>query len=63
MEARHRAIEAEVDKMLRAGIIDDSTSPWASPITAVPKPDGMLHFCNDFRRLNQISKFDACPLP
>lgn len=62
-ESRRQVIEAEVDKMLQSGVIEESTIPWSSPIVLVPKPVGSLHLCNDFRRLNQISEFDAYPLP
>eukprot|EP00063_Salmo_salar_P014535 XP_013989370.1 PREDICTED: uncharacterized protein LOC106566074 [Salmo salar] len=38
-------------------------SEWSSPIVLVPKPDGTISFCNDFRGLNEVSKFDAYPVP
>lgn len=62
-EARRRAIETEVQDMLRLGVIEPSRSPWSSPIVMVPKPDGTLRFCNDFRRLNEVSEFDGYPMP
>ncbi|XP_050984340.1 uncharacterized protein LOC127176618 isoform X2 [Labeo rohita] len=62
-EARRQAIEDEVQQMLKLGVIEPSRSPWSSPIVMVPKPDGTLRFCNDFRRLNEISEFDSYPMP
>jgi len=62
-EARREAISAEVQKMLTAEIIEPSYSEWCSPIVLVPKPDGSIRFCNDFRQLNAISKCDAYPMP
>ncbi|XP_066518865.1 uncharacterized protein [Hoplias malabaricus] len=62
-EARRTAIEEEVERMLSAGIIEPSNSPWSSPIVLVPKPDGSWRFCNDFRKLNEVSQFDSYPLP
>ncbi|KAF4083051.1 hypothetical protein AMELA_G00135610 [Ameiurus melas] len=49
--------------MLQVGVIEESNSPWPSPIVVVPKPDGSIRLCNDFRRLNQVSDFDSYPLP
>ena len=62
-EARREAIREEVGKMLRLGVIEESHSPWSSPIVLVPKPDGSIRFCNDFRKLNEISRFDSYPMP
>ena len=62
-EARREAVRTEVKTMLEAGVIEESNSEWCSPIVLVPKPDGTIRFCNDFRKLNEISKFDAYPMP
>ena len=61
--ARREAIKEEVNNMLNLKVIEESHSPWSSPIVIVPKPDGSLRFCNDFRKLNEISAFDAYPMP
>lgn len=38
-------------------------SPWSSPPILVPKPNGLVHFCIDFCKLNEVFTFDAYPMP
>ena len=55
--------DAEVKKMLEAGVIESVQSEWASPVLLVPKPDRSLQFCVDYRNLNAGTVKDTCPLP
>ncbi|XP_042300045.1 uncharacterized protein LOC121917995, partial [Sceloporus undulatus] len=58
-----KAINDEVETMLQLGVIEPSKSPWRSSPVMVPKPDGSIRFCIDFRQVNKVSKFDAYPMP
>jgi hypothetical protein len=61
---RARAAEKEeIEKMVAQGVIEPATCEWASPIVLVPKPDGSLRFCVDYRKLNAITVPDTRPLP
>ena len=53
----------EIDKMLAYGVIVPSDSPWCFPIQMVPKPDGGIRFCVNFRKLNDRVVRDHFPLP
>uniref|UniRef100_A0A1I8B3U1 RNA-directed DNA polymerase n=1 Tax=Meloidogyne hapla TaxID=6305 RepID=A0A1I8B3U1_MELHA len=52
-----------IQDYLERGIIRGSNSPWASPIVIVPKKDGSLRFCVDFRGVNSVTIKDSYPLP
>ena len=47
---REEANEQE-EKMLSAGVIESSESPWMSPVALVKKKDGSMCFCMDFCQL------------
>jgi transposase InsO family protein len=49
--------------MLAMNIIRPSTSPWNSPIVVVPKKDGTIRLCIDFRALNKVTQRDPYGMP
>ncbi|CAF1442348.1 unnamed protein product, partial [Didymodactylos carnosus] len=49
--------------MLKSDVAEPSFGPWASPVTLVPKKDGKLRFCIDFRKLNEVTIKDTYPIP
>lgn len=55
--------EAEIKKLLDAGLLVRSHSPWASPLLIVKKKDGSNRVVIDYRRLNSLTKKDSYPLP
>jgi hypothetical protein len=57
------AVKAEFKQLEEDDIIQRSTSSWSSPLHMVRKADGSLGPCEDFQRLNLVTKPDVYPLP
>ena len=59
------AIEKDLERLKNAGIIRQVTySDWASPIVPVPKADGTVRICGDYKvTINQHFKVDHYPMP
>ena len=53
----------QVNELLAKGLIRESTSPWAAPVTLADKADGTRRLCIDYRRVNQKTIPDKQPMP
>lgn len=58
-----KEITKEIENNLKLGIIRESKSSWSSRVVPVPKPDGRIRLCIDYRSLNQRTIKDSYPLP
>ena len=56
-------VRETISDLLRNGKIRPSKSPWGAPPVLVRKKDGSQRFCVDFRKLNDLTKKDAYPIP
>lgn len=56
-------MHAEVDRMITLGVVEESNSPWSSPMTVVMKSNGKVRMCLDARQVNAVTRKDAYPTP
>uniref|UniRef100_A0A1J3IVR9 Transposon Ty3-I Gag-Pol polyprotein n=2 Tax=Noccaea caerulescens TaxID=107243 RepID=A0A1J3IVR9_NOCCA len=56
-------VDKMIQDMLSQGIIQCSSSPYASPIVLVKKKDGTWRLCVDYRGLNKQTVKDKYPIP
>ena len=62
-QSQAKAIDEQLEGMLRQNLIKPSQSSFASNVVLVKKNDNTYRFCVDYRRVNDISVKDAYPLP
>lgn len=62
-EPERRVLRGIVKDLLATGIIQESCSPYASPVILIKKGNGDYRMCVDFRKLNAITVKDKYPMP
>lgn len=59
VEVLHTGLE----EWLKQGVVEKSSSPWASPVLLVKKHDNSYRWVVDLREVNKVTKGDSYPLP
>jgi hypothetical protein len=62
-QAEKQILQGILTELLENGIIQESKSPYASPVLLVKKKTGDYRMCVDYRRLNAMTVKDKYPLP
>jgi hypothetical protein len=58
-----QVLEEHIQEQLDKGWITRSNSSYGAPVLFIPKPDGTLRMCIDYRALNRITTKNKYPLP
>ena len=63
--ALKESIEKDLDRLQKLGVLEKvNYSDWATPIVPVPKPDGSVRLCGDFKvTVNPVLQVDQHPIP
>jgi hypothetical protein len=61
--AEEKFIKEDLEREVKAGIIEEYDGPWCAPITLAKKKDGSFRKCVDYRKLNDMTERESWPLP
>ena len=61
--AYREKVKEKLDEMIASGILRPSSSQYSAPLVVVPKKDGRMRLCVDFRALNKVTVPDNYGLP
>jgi hypothetical protein len=61
--AKQTKVNGMLEDMRKRGVMEESESPWSSPVVLLRKKNGDIRFCVDYRKLNDITRKDCFPLP
>ena len=61
--AQKDEIEQQVQELLKQGMIQESSSPFASLVLLVEKKTGEWRLCVDYKRLNALTIKNSYPMP
>ena len=59
---RREEVKELLSQMLVRGVVEPSSSPWASPVVLVQTKDGSTRFCIDYRKVNHVTPIHCCAL-
>jgi hypothetical protein len=58
-----KAVLSETGQFIEQGWLEPSTSSWNAAVLYVPKPDGSVRFCVDYRFPSTVTVKGKGPLP
>ncbi len=59
--SQKQVAQQKVDELLKEGVIEESHSPWNSPLFLVPKKDGSYRPVIDFHKINALTVPGSLP--
>lgn len=59
-DVKRQIAETQISEMLDNDVIEDSESPYSSPIVIVNKDNKDPRFCIDFKKLNEVTVDEEC---